>query len=99
MIKIDIFYLLIFNFRFQLSPNSLYNALTLLKERYNNPIFYITENGWSVAPDRDLIDDDRITYYRALLESALDCIDAGVNLKGYMAWSLIDNFEWMEGYT
>ncbi|CAH2059131.1 unnamed protein product, partial [Iphiclides podalirius] len=42
---------------------------------------------------------ERIRYYRAALESVLDALDAGVNLKGYMAWSLMDNFEWMQGYT
>ncbi|CAH2059137.1 unnamed protein product, partial [Iphiclides podalirius] len=81
------------------APDSILNALTHLKEKYNSPAFYITENGWSSPPDSDLLDDDRIRYYRAALESALDAIDAGVNLKGYMAWSLMDNFEWNSGYT
>ncbi|CAH0721269.1 unnamed protein product, partial [Brenthis ino] len=81
------------------APNSIYNSLTFLMKRYNNPIFYITENGWSSPPDSGLLDDDRIGYYRAALNSVLDAIEAGVNLKGYMAWSLMDNFEWMEGYT
>lgn len=84
---------------FQLSPNSILLALTHLQRKYNDPIFYITENGWSISPDRDLNDDDRVSYYRAALESVLDTLDAGVKLKGYMAWSLMDNFEWMEGYT
>ncbi|XP_026729957.1 myrosinase 1-like [Trichoplusia ni] len=82
-----------------LAPNSILNALTDLKERYNNPIFYITENGWSTPPETGLDDDMRGTYYRTALESVLDTLDAGVNLKGYMAWSLIDNFEWMQGYA
>ncbi|XP_063896042.1 lactase/phlorizin hydrolase [Helicoverpa armigera] len=82
-----------------LAPNSLYNALTYLKEKYNNPVFYITENGWSTFKDRGLHDYDRIIYYRASMESLLKCLDDGVNLKGYMAWSLMDNFEWMQGYV
>lgn len=68
-------------------------------KKYNSPLFYITENGWSSPPEAGVFDDDRIAYYRAALNSALDAIEAGVNLKGYMAWSLMDNFEWMEGYT
>lgn len=58
----------------------------------------MTENGWSTAPEAGNNDDDRVKYLTAALESALDAIDAGVKLKGYMAWSLMDNFEWMEGY-
>ncbi|XP_068625370.1 myrosinase 1-like [Battus philenor] len=81
------------------SPDSIYNALNYLKNRYNNPVIYITENGWSTRPGAGLEDDDRIRYYRASLESALDALDAGINLKGYMAWSIMDNMEWMEGYT
>ncbi|XP_063830445.1 myrosinase 1-like [Ostrinia nubilalis] len=79
------------------APNSIYNALTHLNEKYNVPKFIITENGWS--SDYTLEDDERIRYYRASLESVLDTIAAGVNLKGYMAWSLMDNFEWLEGYN
>ncbi|KAM3966826.1 myrosinase 1-like [Aphomia sociella] len=81
----------------RLAPNSIYNTLTHLKDKYGDIKFYITENGWSESENGD--DSNRVRYYRAALESALDTIDAGVNLKGYMAWSLMDNFEWMEGYT
>ncbi|XP_068625369.1 myrosinase 1-like [Battus philenor] len=81
------------------APDSILNALSHLKDRYNSPDIYITENGWSTAPGAGLEDDDRIRYYRAALESALDALDAGVKLKGYMVWSLLDNMEWMEGYT
>ncbi|XP_013174587.1 PREDICTED: cytosolic beta-glucosidase-like [Papilio xuthus] len=73
--------------------------LLLIKEKYNNPVMYITENGWSTRLEQGLEDDDRVRYYRAALENVLDALDAGVNLKGYMAWSLMDNFEWMQGYT
>ncbi|XP_047036059.1 myrosinase 1-like [Helicoverpa zea] len=81
-----------------LAPDSIHKALIHLNIIYNKPVFYITENGWSTDESRDLIDDDRITYYRASMESLLNCLDSGINLKGYMAWSLMDNFEWMEGY-
>ncbi|XP_047035815.1 lactase-phlorizin hydrolase-like [Helicoverpa zea] len=83
----------------KLAPNSIYHVLTHLKEKYNNLTIYITENGWATYPDSGLVDDDRITYHRAALEDALDALDAGVNLKGYMAWSLMDNMEWLEGYV
>lgn len=70
-----------------------------LKNKYNDPIFYITENGWSTTPSDSLFDEGRVKYYRAALESVLNAIDAGVRIKGYMAWSLMDNFEWLLGYT
>uniref|UniRef100_A0A2H1VWN4 Cytosolic beta-glucosidase n=1 Tax=Spodoptera frugiperda TaxID=7108 RepID=A0A2H1VWN4_SPOFR len=82
-----------------MAPNSLYNVMIHLKARYNNPVIYVTENGWSTRSQGGLIDDDRIRYYRAALENVLAALDAGVNLKGYMAWSLMDNFEWLQGYT
>ncbi|CAH0697036.1 unnamed protein product [Spodoptera exigua] len=83
-----------------LAPNSIHTALTHLNSLYNKPEFYITENGWSTdeSEENSLIDDDRIRYYRASMESLLNCLDDGIKLKGYMAWSLMDNFEWMEGY-
>lgn len=71
--------------------------MLLLKELYGDWDFYITENGMSSAPGVD--DTARGLYYKAALENCLDAIDDGIKLKGYMAWSLMDNFEWMQGYT
>ncbi|CAD0205434.1 unnamed protein product [Chrysodeixis includens] len=83
-----------------LCPNCLYKVLIQLQSRYNNPIpIYITETGWATTEESKLDDDDRVTYYRAQLEDVLDALDAGVNLKGFIAWSLMDNFEWIRGYT
>ncbi|CAG9119619.1 unnamed protein product [Plutella xylostella] len=73
------------------------NVMLLLKELYGDWDFYITENGMSSAPGVD--DTARGLYYKAALENCLDAIDDGIKLKGYMAWSLMDNFEWMQGYT
>lgn len=58
----------------------------------------ITENGW---PDRgELQDDDRVEYYQKHLQQVLNVIrNDGCNVKGYTAWSIIDNFEWHNGYT
>ncbi|KAH9634919.1 hypothetical protein HF086_017218, partial [Spodoptera exigua] len=82
-----------------MAPNSLYNVMIHLKARFNNPEIYVTENGWCTQPRSGLIDDGRIRYFRAALENVLDALNAGVNVKGYMAWSLMDNFEWLQGYT
>nr|AEW46866.1 seminal fluid protein CSSFP016 [Chilo suppressalis] len=83
----------------KLAPNSIFDAFTFLRNKYGDIDFYVTENGWSTSPTAGLIDDDRVRYYRAALNSLLDAREAGVNIKGYMAWSLMDNFEWMEGIT
>jgi beta-glucosidase len=45
------------------------------------------------------VDDDRVRYLGAHLSAAADAIDAGVPLTGYFVWSLLDNFEWAEGYS
>lgn len=72
--------------------------LTDMQNRYKDTVFYVTENGWSQLKEEGLIDDKRVTYYRAALNDVLDSIEAGVKIKGYMAWSLMDNMEWLEGY-
>jgi beta-glucosidase len=46
----------------------------------------------------EIKDDKRIAYFKAHLEQVKKAINEGVDLKGYFAWSLIDNFEWAEGY-
>ena len=62
----------------------------------------ITENGsaWddTVGPDGEVDDPERVEYLRAHLAAAHAAIDEGVDLRGYLAWSLLDNFEWSLGY-
>ncbi len=53
----------------------------------------VTENG--LATDHD---PKRISYLRTALDGLLDCIDDGIEVRGYIGWSLLDNFEWMLGY-
>jgi len=66
------------------------------------PIF-ITENGYSrndeVEADGRIHDKERIEYLKQHLSICADLIKAGYNIKGYYAWSLLDNFEWSRGYT
>jgi beta-glucosidase len=52
-----------------------------------------------VGPDGTVDDVDRCEYFAAHLSACQDAIAAGVPLKGYFAWSLMDNFEWAWGYT
>ncbi|XP_014366706.2 myrosinase 1-like [Papilio machaon] len=78
-------------------PRGFYDLLIYLKENYNIPKIYITENGCPSV--RGLNDTDRVRYYREYLSAAIDAIDQGVNVRGHFAWSLMDNFEWTSGYT
>lgn len=75
--------------------------LEWIAARYANPALYITENGCAYSDelvDGKVNDQRRIDYYSGYLEECANAIDKGVNLKGYFAWSLLDNFEWAQGY-
>jgi beta-glucosidase len=84
-------------------PPGLTASLISLKDNYGNPKIYITENGCASVdqsgPNGFVFDWERINYLRAHLITAHDAIQAGVNLKGYFIWSLMDNFEWAHGYA
>jgi beta-glucosidase len=84
-------------------PGGLFETLTRLRDRYADQALYVTENGAcygdAVAADDTVHDDDRIAYLRDHLRAAARALTAGVKLKGYFVWSLLDNFEWSEGYS
>ena len=84
-------------------PAALTRALVWVKERYGDRPLYITENGAAFYDPPHAIDgrvDDplRVSYFRDHLRAAHDAIEQGVSLRGYFAWSLLDNFEWNYGY-
>ena len=74
-----------------------------ITERYDAPPIYITENGFAIndTVEDGLVDDSktRLTYYKSYIEACHEAIQNGVNLKGYFAWSMFDNFEWSLGYS
>jgi beta-glucosidase len=75
--------------------------LEWIADRYDNPDLYITENGCAYDDEPingEVNDTRRIEFYKAYLEECANAIDNGVNLKGYFAWSFMDNFEWASGY-
>ena len=78
---------------------------TLLRLHRDYPALplYITENGAAfadvVGPDGAVDDPERVAYFAAHIEACRQAIASGVQLKGYFAWSLLDNFEWAWGYS
>jgi beta-glucosidase len=88
----------------QIYPSALSDLLTRIKRDYGNVPITITENGIPDPGDIQVkgdtvADPDRISYLRDHLAAAHGAIQAGVRLEGYHLWSLLDNFEWAQGYT
>lgn len=79
------------NLNWWINPEGLKNVLMHLK-KYKVPL-YITENGLADSEDRL-----RKIFIKSMLLACLSAMQQGVQLKGYFHWSLIDNFEWHEGY-
>ena len=85
-------------------PQGLTDILLQVRNQYGDIPIYITENGSTfydppVAEDDRLEDPLRVSYLRKHLGAIHEAIAKGVNLKGYFAWSLLDNFEWGQGYS
>ncbi|MEI8621298.1 GH1 family beta-glucosidase [Pseudoalteromonas sp. B129b] len=82
-------------------PQSFTDLLVSLNKTYTLPPIYITENG-AAMPDTynngEVNDLDRLSYYNTHLNAVHNAIEQGVVIHGYFAWSLMDNFEWAEGY-
>ncbi|XP_065872948.1 vicianin hydrolase-like isoform X1 [Euphorbia lathyris] len=86
-------------------PKGIYHLMLHIKDKYNNPPIFITENGLatgnnaSISIDEARKDGLRIRYLHDHLTYLLKAIKAGVDVKGYYAWSFLDDFEWDAGYT
>ena len=80
----------------------LVEVLTRVATEYAAPPLYVTENGSAfadtVAADGRVHDRERTAYLAAHLCACRDAVAAGVDLRGYFVWSLLDNFEWAWGY-
>ncbi|WEH18019.1 GH1 family beta-glucosidase [Streptomyces sp. VNUA24] len=86
------------DFGWPVVPAGLTELLTTFRERYGDrlPPIVITENGCSYE---GLDDQERIAYLDGHVRALHEAVAAGVDVRGYFVWSLLDNFEWAEGYA
>ncbi|KVH98455.1 Glycoside hydrolase, catalytic domain-containing protein [Cynara cardunculus var. scolymus] len=89
---------------FSVVPRGMGEIVNYIKIRYNNTPMFITENGYS-TPDvdakgiKELVNDvKRVKFHTAYLASLAESIIGGADVRGYFIWSLMDNFEWLQGY-
>jgi beta-glucosidase len=84
-------------------PKSLYDMVMRVTRDYNRPVIEITESGcaYNDGPDAAGVvrDGRRISYHQEYLAALARSIAEGADVRGYHAWSLLDNFEWAEGYS
>jgi beta-glucosidase len=87
----------------EVCPDGFYDLLKRVDKDYNHPLMFITENGMACKDgyivDNLVQDDDRLSYLQRYLAAANRAINESVKIKGYFVWSLLDNFEWIEGYS
>lgn len=86
------------------NPQGYRDLLNWISNRYGKPPIFCTENGTSLKGENDMtkeeiLDDEfRAEYFRGYIKALAGAVSDGVDVRGYMAWSLMDNFEWAEGY-
>ncbi len=76
----------------EIVPEGLFNVLTDVHKRYGKPVV-LTENGLGTQSERK-----RIRYLREHIAQMRRAMDAGVDVRGYFPWTLVDNYEWKEGW-
>jgi len=88
--------------QWEITPFGIYTALTYFRHHFGDLPVYITENGMPChdveRKDGAIHDVERVEYLRTHLEMCHRALAEGVDLRGYFAWSLMDNFEWGSGY-
>lgn len=86
----------------EIVPDAMTKMLVELDQQYDLPPMYITENGAAMPDVRQgdrVADQNRIDYFQSHFLAVNAALEAGVNIKGYFAWSLMDNLEWALGYS
>ena len=77
----------------EIYPKGLTDLLVRVSREYTKLPIYVTENGMSETDD-----DRRVAYYDGHLKAVREAQEQGADVRGYFAWSLLDNYEWAEGY-
>ncbi len=84
-------------------PWGIRKLLEWIDRRYRHPPIYITENGCAMPGEDDravaLNDQGRVEFFQGYIGACHEAIENGVDLRGYMCWSMLDNFEWAYGYS
>ena len=85
-------------------PQAFTDALNWVRKRYNNPPVYVTENGSAffdppVARDNRIDDPLRQDYLCSHIGAVRNAISDGCDIRGYFAWSFMDNLEWQHGFS
>jgi beta-glucosidase len=87
----------------EIFPKGLREVLNRIREDYDNPVVYVTENGAAFTdlkdPDGRIRDTRRTGFLSDHVEQMLLAIDDGCDVRGYFVWSLLDNFEWNHGLS
>jgi beta-glucosidase len=87
----------------EIEPGALTEIMVRVHDEYATLPLYVTENGAAfddyVGPDGEIRDAERIGYLDGHLRAVLDAVGAGVDVRGYFVWSVLDNFEWAHGYS
>jgi len=83
-------------------PRGFYDLFMAIKNEYNNPLIYVTENGAAYKDevvDGKIVDKERIEYIKSHIIEMARAIKDGVDICGYFVWSFMDNFEWTSGLS
>jgi beta-glucosidase len=91
------------SFGWEIWPAALHRLVRRVDRDYGHPVIYISENGCAdnTGPGDDgrVHDESRVDYLAGHIGQLARAIDDGCDVRGYFAWSLLDNFEWAAGYT
>jgi beta-glucosidase len=86
-------------------PWGIRKTINYVARKYGNPIIYVTENGMddeddpSATLDQILNDTKRVGFFKGYVGAVAEAIKDGADVRGYFAWSFLDNFEWAMGFT